>query len=906
MKRLLLIVLALLALNAHADGCLWYAERNQLKNQDGLTVPLKEVRDLAVTADCGVWALQDDRLYRFKPDGSPDLDLRLGHHGRTLLVDPYDGSLWIASEHRLRHLDAQGNPLQDQGRTPKGRGDRDRRDGGQEEGNGRTRTLVLAPDETLWILDGQRLSRTGKDGAAIDTWDTRFRGETKLLAVDGLGSRYWLAGEKRLVSYDATTRAPLIERRLDKEIDALVLDPLTGTVWALTDKTLVAYTRDGTPTVKLLLKTLKIDDPEDLAYDPLAHELLVAHEKGITRLSDSGTLKGSYPGHDIGVLAVPAFGLLPKLSLLTPSQDALTNNPKPAFTLQYGAGCLQPDCDPGDAYFQALVLDAQLDTQALGKSFVYDKTTRKAAYTPGSPLQDGAHSFRAQVKDLFGHVSGTVTGQITVDTVPPKFLSLDPADGSTFYDPNVTVQGSVDDLGAALTLEGLGSLLTQVLNNTLNFSRALILSPGPNSLTVTAVDKAGNAASVRVTYTYIPVKVTIAAPIDGARIDDDLVTVSGSWQGPAGTAITLNGKAPQLNQNQFQYADLPLKPGANTLTVTATATQGYTATQTVTVTSTNTGPSQVTWQPNIPQAGSYTVYAKWVALPTNATKAVYTITSADGTTPITVNQQQNGGQWNSLGSFNFAAGQSSKITLTDVADGVVVADAIKLTQATPNQGPEAMYYVHSDHLGTPRLITDQNQQPVWKWDNDEGFGANAPNEDPTNSNSKFVFNLRYPGQYFDQETGNNYNYFRDYDSTIGRYIESDPLGSVLYRNMPINSTLLYIPGADFSKKLSGAAPQYNHLYIYVGGSPLARSDPFGLRWDDPGNDSVYPPGYNCPCTEQCRKQDTPKEVVTACGFVTARIPFPIDQATQKGCEWLGQASYCEIKCEKECNQCKKK
>jgi RHS repeat-associated protein len=34
----------------------------------------------------------------------------------------------------------------------------------------------------------------------------------------------------------------------------------------------------------------------------------------------------------------------------------------------------------------------------------------------------------------------------------------------------------------------------------------------------------------------------------------------------------------------------------------------------------------------------------------------------------------------------------------------------------------------------------------------------------------------FPGQYFDAETGHNYNYFRDYDSSTGRYIESDPTG----------------------------------------------------------------------------------------------------------------------------------
>ncbi|MDF5946520.1 RHS repeat-associated core domain-containing protein [Pseudomonas aeruginosa] len=37
--------------------------------------------------------------------------------------------------------------------------------------------------------------------------------------------------------------------------------------------------------------------------------------------------------------------------------------------------------------------------------------------------------------------------------------------------------------------------------------------------------------------------------------------------------------------------------------------------------------------------------------------------------------------------------------------------------------------------------------------------------------------MRFPGQFYDAESGLHYNYFRDYDPETGRYVESDPIGA---------------------------------------------------------------------------------------------------------------------------------
>ncbi len=86
-----------------------------------------------------------------------------------------------------------------------------------------------------------------------------------------------------------------------------------------------------------------------------------------------------------------------------------------------------------------------------------------------------------------------------------------------------------------------------------------------------------------------------------------------------------------------------------------------------------------------------------------------------------------------------------------------------------------IYYILSDHLNTPRKLTNATGTVLWSW-NSDAFGTTLANQDVDGDGTDFEFNLRFPGQYFDKESTQHYNYFRDYEPGTGRYLESDPIG----------------------------------------------------------------------------------------------------------------------------------
>ena len=179
------------------------------------------------------------------------------------------------------------------------------------------------------------------------------------------------------------------------------------------------------------------------------------------------------------------------------------------------------------------------------------------------------------------------------------------------------------------------------------------------------------------------------------------------------------------------------------------------------------------------------------------------LTGVDGTTSYTIN----------------GLGQRIKKTVSSTSTLFVYDEQGKLIGEYDNTGTalnetvyledqpvgvlkaSAMYYVHTDHLNTPRAISDTSNTVIWRWDSDP-FGTTAANEDPDANGVTFTYNLRFPGQYYDAESGLNYNYFRNYDPIMGRYVQSDPIG------------------------LGGGI----NTYAYVDANPISRIDAKGLAY----------------------------------------------------------------------------
>ena len=168
-------------------------------------------------------------------------------------------------------------------------------------------------------------------------------------------------------------------------------------------------------------------------------------------------------------------------------------------------------------------------------------------------------------------------------------------------------------------------------------------------------------------------------------------------------------------------------------------------------------------------------------------------------------------------------------------------------------------------LNTPRAARDEAGTLVWRWASD-AFGSTLPAEDPDGDGQGAIVNLRYPGQYYDQETGLHYNYFRYYDPSTGRYVTSDPIG------------------------LNGGL----NTYAYVENNPVSAIDPTGLvklygSWCGPDWTGGFRKSYDKMDAIERSAALPPIDNLDRCcqshdiTYADCRAKYPCDAKTRKQC-----------------------
>ena len=270
---------------------------------------------------------------------------------------------------------------------------------------------------------------------------------------------------------------------------------------------------------------------------------------------------------------------------------------------------------------------------------------------------------------------------------------------------------------------------------------------------------------------------TIQISASGADPDGSVAEVD-FYQG--GTLIGSATSAP------YNFIWTRIGPGSYVLSAVAIDNQGASTVSAAVTVRVNAPPTVVLTSPGI---GASFIASATIPLAADASDSDGTIASVtfyQGTNPIgAVTTAPYTFSWTNVGQGSYALTAVATDNDGDVTSSSTVNIAV-------NSGVAQIYYIVPDHLGTPRMIQDQNANAIWKWDQAEPFGTTSPNIDPDGDGVMFDYPLRFPGQSLDRETGLAYNVNRDYDSSIDRFPQSDPIGlrgginTYLYTNNPLS------------------------------------------------------------------------------------------------------------------------
>lgn len=558
-----------------AQACVWSAGKDVLTQwRDGaaaVSVPLSpsEARAMAMNGqDCGLWMLGQTQLRRYDAAGAvaqqialETIDKRAGLFAH-LAVDPYDGSVWLAGNHLLAHVSSTGTAL------------------AQPAFKGVVRAAAIALDQSVWLLTDRQIARFSAVGNPLPSYELpqAVPSDQNRMVVDSVRRIAWVSTNRELlrVKLESGGAVPVSIRAFEAA-SGIALDPLSGHLWLAEAGFLHVYDADGLAVRSINLAGMGLGKAESIAFDPVGKWLWLWTKDGVVRLSADGALQAFTPAtFGAGLLATPGFSLQPRIDLVEPPHDAITNNAHRVISIGYGAECNGQPCSVTPSYLASYSLTAVLNGENVGSQFVFDPAAKQASYTPSARLPEGRNTLEAQAKDINDRLSNAILAQFTVDTVPPVVTITHPANGLVTNQPALAVTGSVNEPASVL----VNNQATSV-SSTGSFTLTMTLQEGANTINAVAVDRAGNSgtAQLAVTLDTVPPPAPVVGSITASIWGNGRVIVTGaagSVEGGARVTVTSAGglSASTVAGANGSFSLELSASGGQALTLTATDSAG--------------------------------------------------------------------------------------------------------------------------------------------------------------------------------------------------------------------------------------------------------------------------------------------------------------------------------------------
>jgi hypothetical protein len=445
-----------------------------------------------------------------------------------LVVDPYDDSVWVATDASLL-LHYSGSGALENGTKLAARAD----------------AKKVAMDDSVWVVADRSLLQFSRTGTQLRSQMLGFAdGDVfQWLAVDALSERIWIGASRGIYRVAASDLDAPPVTAVKGAIRGMALDARSGRLWTIADNALIAIDTDARA---LEEKRLPRGELLALAYDANDDAVVVQTTESLWRLH---SIDGAVKLRDLregAIVSTVPLRIEPRLRLVRPPDGGAIANPHDPLVLQADAMCNTVECSLGSDYFRGARVHATVNGFDVARTEIEITSGRITLLQ--APLRAGMNSLAASFVDRFGHSTAIndsrvslLDGAVGLDSSapskpddsgvripkapnkPPSVQLTAPTSGTSFpTGAAITLAANASDADGSIAKVEFYRAGTTLLGSASTSPYRYVWASAPtgtHSLTAKAYDNKGattTSASVSITVlANQPPTVTLTSPVNG-------------------------------------------------------------------------------------------------------------------------------------------------------------------------------------------------------------------------------------------------------------------------------------------------------------------------------------------------------------------------------------------------------